>query len=169
MPKLPEMTAYYNQAMDLTLEVPVGWTGKVLAPLSFRIFSQPEPEFDNYRATLSVEKVNLNEDSDGKDTSFGSDVLDGLIAQAQADLKRDMAGFQSQREKKYTSQDGLPAYSLWFTWHDPATGQVHSQIQAFVLTANGYLYLFNAATLKPLESRHIPIFDHVIQTAHISK
>jgi hypothetical protein len=169
MPKLPEMTVYYNQTMDITLEVPVGWAGKVLAPLAFRIFSLPEPQFNNYRATLSVEEVNLNENTDGKDASYGSDTLDELIAQAQADLKKEMHGFQSLREKKFTSQDGLPAYALWFNWQDPATGQVHSQIQAFMLTANGYLYLFNAATLKPLETQHFPIFDHVILSARISK
>jgi hypothetical protein len=167
MTKLPEMTAYSNQAMGITLAVPVSWTGKVLAPLAFRIFSPPQPKYNNYRATLSVEKIDLKEAADEKRAEFGKEALEELIAQAQADLKSEMHNFQSQREERYTSSDGLPAYSNWFHWLDPETGTTYSQIQALLLTSQGDLFIFNAAALKPLESGYLPVFNHMILSAHI--
>jgi hypothetical protein len=167
MAKLPEMTVYYNQTLDITLSVPVGWTGKVLSPLTFRVFSPPEPDYNSYRATLSVEKIDLSEDAEEENVVYGKDALEELIAQAQTDLRSEMQDFQPLRDERYTSQDGLPAYSLWFTWQDPETGRAHSQIQAFLLTTEGCLYIFNAATLKPLENRYFSIFNHIIQSATI--
>lgn len=167
MSKLPEMTAYYNEAMDITLAVPVGWTGKVLSPQAFRIFSQPEPKFDDYRGTLSVEKVDVTEDAP-ENIEYNAQALESLIAQAEDDLKRNMENYQSLREQRYTSQNNLPGYAHWFSWQDPESGKTFSQIQAFLLTAGGDLYIFNAATLKSLESRYMPVFDHIIQSAQIA-
>ena len=167
MTKLPEMTAYSNQAMGITLAVPVNWTGKVLAPLAFRIFSPPQPKYDKYRATLSVEKIDLKEAADTKDAEYGKEALEELIAQARADLKSEMENFQSQREERYAGPGGLPAYSHWFHWLDAETGKAYSQVQAFFLTEQGDLYIFNAAMLKLLENEYLPIFNHMIHSAHI--
>ena len=167
MQKLPDMSAYSNLAMGITLAVPAGWTGKVLAPLAFRIFSPPAPKYNNYRATLSVEKIDLKEDDGKKDMQYGKEALEALITQAQDDLKSEMQNFQSQREERYTGPGGLPAYSHWFRWLEPETGTAYSQIQAFLLTPEGYLYIFNAAMLKPLESEYLSIFDYMIHSAHI--
>jgi hypothetical protein len=168
MSKLPEMTAYYNNAMDITLAVPVGWTGKVLAPQAFRIYGPPEPKFNNQRATLSVEKVDLREDADEAKTEYGSAAMDELVTQAQADLKGELHEFLSLREERHTTAAGLLAYSRWFHWTDPDAGTVHAQIQAFLLTPAGDLYIFNAATLKALESQYTPIFEHIIRSAKIT-
>ena len=166
MAKLPEMTAYYNQAMKITLSVPVGWNGKVLAPSAFRIFSPPEPHHNNYRATLSVEQLDLSEDAEGG-AEYGSAALEELIEQSRADLAEELGGFQSAREERYTSATGQPAYAHWFSWQDPDTGLAHAQIQALLLTEAGQLYIFNAATLQPLAGQNLPIFEHILRSARI--
>jgi hypothetical protein len=167
MSKLPEMTTYNNQTMGLTLAVPVGWTGKVLGPQAFRIFGPPEAKHNNYRATLSVEKLDLTEDSDDKEAVYGEKAMADLIIQARDDLKSEMQNFELLREERISRVDGLPAYAHWFGWRDPESGMSYAQIQALVLTAEGSLYIFNAAGLRSLESYHTPIFEHIIRSARI--
>jgi hypothetical protein len=167
MADLPEMTSYYNQAMDIILPVPVGWTGKVLGPEAFRIFSLPEPAYQDYRATFSVEKMDLNEEAGEGKAEFGKQALEELAAQAKEELKSDMAGFRPLQENTFAGSDGFPTYSLWYRWQDPQTGAAYSQIQALRLTKAGFLYIFNAATLKPLEERYIPVFHYLIRSAQI--
>jgi len=71
------------------------------------------------------------------------------------------------QENYFTGSDGLPTYSLWYRWQDPKTGAAYSQIQALRLTKDGFLYIFNAATLKLLEERYIPVFQYIIRSAQI--
>jgi len=167
--QLPEMTAYYNQDVGITLAVPVGWSGKVLSPLALRIFSLPEPKYNQYRATLSVEKVNLAEDaSAGAPAQYGEAAMRELIEQARADLGSEMPGLRTLREERLARADGLLAYAHWFNWLDREAGHAYSQIQTLLLAAGGSLYIFNAATLKPLERKYLPVFEHIIRTAKIA-
>jgi hypothetical protein len=167
--KLPEMTTYFNQAVGITLAVPVGWSGKGLSPLSFRIFGPAEPKHENDRATFSVEKVDLTQDVPaGAPAQYGEAAMLELIAQARADLKDEMPNLRTLREERLVRADGLPAYAHWFNWLDAQAGHAYSQIQALVLSADGSLYVFNAATLKSLERAYLPVFEHMLNSAKIA-
>lgn len=159
MAKLPEMTSYYNENLHMTITVPVGWTGKILNPHAFRIFGPPEANFDDYRSTMSYEL--------GNTSLVGKEGLADIARQSLDDLETDMNEFKVIREEHLLVSGRAPAFARWYEWRDEETNLHFSQIQAFIMAPQARLYLINAATLKPLEDRYIPIFNAILKSTQI--
>ncbi len=160
MANLPEMTSFYSEALHLTIAVPVGWTGKVLNQFAFRIFGPPEADHDDYRSTMSYEL--------GRTSLTGEEGLKELIAQSLDDLKEDMNEFKVVKEERFLASGRAPAFARWYEWRDEGTNLHFSQLQAFILGPQSSMYLINAATLKPLEEKYLPIFQAILKSSRIT-
>lgn len=158
MDTLPEMISYYNAQTRISIMVPAEWTGQIVNETQFRLFSRAAPQFDDYRSSISYQ---INKAQQHTEAWF-----DTLVAYAGKSIS-DYNDFKELREERFALNSPSLAHARWFEWRDADTGMFFSQLQAFILEQAGSLYIINAATLKPLENRYIPIFNAILHSTRI--
>lgn len=159
MTPLPAMVSYFNKDLGVSLRVPETWDGEEISAQQFRMFAPPEPQFDNYRSTLSYQR--------GVPEPNASGWFETLIAQSAIEMQNNYAEFELLTEERFMLSSFAPVYTRHYEWHSPETGLHFSQLQALINLDDAWVFLINAATLKSLESQYTPIFDAILKSTRL--
>lgn len=157
MPHLPQMTSYFNKETLVSIMVPEGWTGEIVNDQQFRLFGHPEPEYNDYRPTISYLR--------GDNEVSGLEWFENLIEESGESLRTGYNEFVLICEERFMLNHFAHAYVRWFEWRDEDSNLQFHQLQALIRSE--LLYLINAATLKQLRDKHIPIFNSIVRSTRI--
>jgi hypothetical protein len=159
---LPSMVSYTNEETNITIVVPQEWTLETINPSQFRIFGLPESGFEKYfseyRSTMSYMLAQSN--------STDLDWFKTLIQQSNQEMEQEYNQYKLVNQKHCQISD-QPAYIKHYEWTEESTDLRLSQLQALIYRDYTSFYLVNAATLKSLEDKYIPIFDAILQSTQI--
>lgn len=167
MADLPEMVSYFHEALRISLLVPKEWHGQLFEDARFRILGPPDPNFDQYRATLDIQLCELDPAEaaeNAKEYELGENALTRLFYKAGEAMKERYPSFQSLKEEHFTLSSDSIVIARYYQWREEDTARQYSQIQALISSYHNDFYLFNAATLRPNAARDIPIFDAILHS-----
>ena len=159
MAERPNMISYFNEQTRISILVPETWTGQMVHQAQFRLFGPGEPDFDDYRPTMSYLL--------GQPGGYGEVWFEQIIRQSDQEMRRDYHAFQLLGERRFSLSSLAPTYVRRFEWRDQDTGLHFSQLQSLVLASEAAMYLINAATLKSLEHKHTFIFEEILESTRI--
>jgi hypothetical protein len=164
MAELPPMVTYLNEEIGISISVPENWSGEIISELQFRIFGEPETGFedyfDEYRSTMSYR---LGEPDNNNPGWFET-----LIEESLEEMAQDYNEFQLISQENSPIADH-PAYVRHYEWTEENTGLRLSQLQSLIKLNDSSFYLINAATLKPLAEKYLPIFNAILQSTKITR
>ncbi len=162
MSTLPKMVSYYNEQTRISIVVPEEWTGEVISDVQFRIFGLPEAGFedyfDEYRPTMSYTLAEPESTESG------------WFEQIIADTGKNMPGEYNEYQlidEEWLEVSGHKAYLRHYEWRDEGTQLQLSQLQSLIYASPSRFYLVNAAVLKPIVSKYMPIFDAILKSTRI--
>ena len=164
MAELPPMVTYSNEEIGISISVPENWSGEIISESQLRIFGQPETGFeeyfDEYRSTMSYTLAEPDNNNPGW--------FETLIKESLEEMAEDYNEFQLISEEPFQIAD-QPAYMRHYEWMEKNTGLRLSQLQSLIKLDDSAFYLINAATLKPLAEKYLPIFNAILQSTQITK
>lgn len=160
--ELPKMVSYFNEQTRISIMVPEQWTGQVVNQAQFRIFGLPESGFeeyfDEYRSTMSYTLAE-------PDTTE-SDWFETIIKHGNENMPKEYNEYQLISED-YCQIATKPAYIKLYEWTEENTGLRLSQLQSFIRANPFSFYLINAATIKSIEAKYMPIFNSILKSTRI--
>ncbi|MGD1703159.1 hypothetical protein [Dapis sp. BLCC M229] len=162
MTESPEMVSYFNKQIGISILLPEQWSIQVINQSQFRIFGLLEPGFEEYfeeyRSTISYLLAEPENDNSGW--------FESLIIESGQEMLQDYNEYQLIGEEhcKISTQS---AYIRYYEWTEENTGLRISQLQSLIYNNSSSFYLINAATLKPLEDKYIPIFNAILESTRI--
>ena len=162
MSALPQMVSYYNEQTQISIVVPKEWTGKVIDKSQFRIFGLPESGFedyfDEYRPSMSY--------TIAEPESMESDWFEKVIADTGKNIALDYNEYQIIDEEWF-EVSGRKSFLRHYEWRDEDTQLQLLQLQSMIYASPSRFYLVNAAVLKPLMDKYLPIFDTILKSTRI--
>lgn len=159
MAEQPKMVSYFNKQIRISILAPETWTGQMVGEVQFRLFGPAEPDFDDYRPTMSYLL--------GRPEGYGEAWFEQIIKQSGQEMQRDYYEFRLVDERRFSLSSLAPVYVRWFKWRDQDTNLAFSQLQSLILAGRGSLYLINAATLEPLERKYMSVFETILKSTRI--
>ncbi|NET16455.1 MAG: hypothetical protein F6K08_28360 [Okeania sp. SIO1H6] len=162
MTQLPEMVSYFNEQIGISILLPEQWNVQVIEQFQFRIFGLPEPgfeeHFEEYRSTMSYLLT--------EPENHASGWFEGLITESSQEMLQDYNEYQliSEAHCKISTQT---AYVRNYEWTEENTGLQILQLQSLIYNNSSSFYLINAAILKPLEDKYMPIFNAILESTRI--
>lgn len=163
MTELPSMVTYINQEIGISISVPKNWNVEIVNELQFRIFGEIETGFeeyfDEYRCTMSYTLAEPDNNT--------PDWFETLIRESLEEMAQEYNEYQLISEENCQIAD-RPAYVRYYEWTEENTGLRVSQLQSLIQVDNSDFYLINAATLKTLEEKYLPIFNTILQSTKIT-
>lgn len=160
---LPSMVEYSNEALKLSILVPTEWTVETLEENQFRLFgpleSGFEEYFDEYRCTMSYI---LGEPEDSTQSNW----FETLVHDSQQEIAQEYNAYELIREARYKIAD-RPGYVHYYEWTEENLNLRLSQLQSLVQADDSSFYLINAAALKPLDEKYMPIFTAILGSTKI--
>ncbi|AFZ55796.1 DcrB-related protein [Anabaena cylindrica FACHB-243] len=164
MAELPPMATYSHEEIGISISVPENWSGEIISELQFRIFGEPETGFeeyfDEYRSTMSYTLAEPDNTNSGW--------FETLIKESVEEMAQDYNEFQLIKEEQFQIANH-PAYVRYYEWTEENTGLRLSQVQSLIKLDDSAFYLINAATLKPLAEKYLPIFNAILQSTQITR
>ncbi len=162
MSALPQMVSYYNEQTRISIVVPKEWTGEVIDKSQFRLFglteSGFEDYFDEYRPTMSY--------TIAEPESMEPDWFDKMIAETGKNMALDYNEYQLIDEEWF-EVSGRKSFLRHYEWRDEDTQLQLLQLQSMIYASPSRFYLVNAAVLKPLMDKYLPIFDTILKSTRI--
>jgi len=153
---LPPMVSYFHEGLGLSLQVPESWHGQLMEGAHFRILGPEQANFASYRPTMDIRA--------GVPDGQGDEWLKGMFAQAGEKMAASYPEFHLDREERFLLSSQEPVYVRHYRWRDQNSGLQFVQLQALMLQDAETLFLINAATLRPLEAEHMPIFETILHS-----
>lgn len=162
MVNLSNMSSYVNSQIGISILIPQQWTVEVVTPVQCRILGLPEPGFeeyfDEYRSTMSYILATPE--------NLENNWFETLIDQANLEMLKEYNEYQLVREENCQILD-RSAYVKYYEWTDENTSLRLSQLQAMIQADSSSFYLINAATIKTIANKYIPIFDKILKSTKI--
>lgn len=162
MEKLPKMISYYNAELRVSVLVPDDWTGSQVSPTMFRLFGVPESGleayFEEYRVSMSFELKEL--------TQTQENWFEALVQQNNTEMGKTYNAYQLLDESFFELGPNR-VYQKHYSWVEENTGLTLFQLQALIHAGLNDLYIVNAAVVKGLESKYMPVFDAVLESVRI--
>ena len=159
---LPKMVSYFNAQTRISIVVPEEWTGEVIDNSQFRIFGLREDGFedyfDEYRPTMSYTLA--------KPETISSDWFDQTVADTSTNMVTEYNEYQLIDEEWF-EVSGRKAYLRHYEWRDEETQLQLSQLDSMIYSSPSRFYIVNAAVLKPIVSKYMPIFDAILKSTRI--
>ena len=150
MAQLPKMHSYWNKGLMISLEAPEGWDVISSDESPLGLFA---PEESDYRAHLSFKIEKSDPQTPEMFEQFVREVYhSGNLKLGQFSLVEDY-NFEL---------DERPAYAARYEWVAEQVGAHFSQLDVWVLAAEDAIYRVSGYSLKGLEEKYMPIFEHVI-------
>lgn len=163
MASLPPMVQYTNEEIKISISAPEEWTVQVVSANQFRLFgpleSGFEDYFDEYRCTMSY---TLAEPEDNTQANW----FETLIHDSQTEIAEEYNAYIRNHEEHLSISD-RPGYVCYYEWTEASLNLRLSQLQAFLRADNTSFYLINAAALKPLDDKYMPIFTAILNSTQI--
>jgi hypothetical protein len=160
---LPSMVEYSNEAIKVSISAPSGWTIETSEENQFRLFgpleSGFEEYFDEYRCTMSYI---LGEPEDSTQLNW----FETLVRDSQQEIAEEYNAYELIRESHHEIF-GRPAYLHYFEWTEENLNLRLSQLQSLIQANDLSFYLINAAALKPLDEKYMPIFTAILNSTKI--
>lgn len=157
-----EVTSFFNEKTRISILIPKGWTSTTIDTSKFRILGWSEAGFedyfDEYRPTISYELSSA--------TTSDSEWLRKLVN----DNNEEMALTYNQYEiinEEYCEIANAKAYVKHYSWKEESTGLTLFQMQSLIASSPFSLYIVNAAVLKTLEDKYMPIFNFILNSTRI--
>ncbi|MBS3029023.1 MAG: hypothetical protein HCA25_18635 [Dolichospermum sp. DET50] len=159
---LANMDSYCSEEIGISISLPKYWHPEVINQWQFRIFGLPEPGFEEYfeeyRSTMSYL---LTEPESNSGNWF-----EILITDSGNKMQEDYNEYQLISEE-YCQIAGNRAYIRHYEWTETTTSLRLSQLQSLIYNDSSSFYLINAATLKPLADKYMPIFREILHSTQI--
>ena len=151
---------FYHPLLSLSVRLPPAWTAEDVAgkPM-FRLFSQPYPNYGDYRCSLSFLMTLPDE--------LGSRPLEELAAAKRAEQERHHPQFTLISQEAFTLSCGAEVSCCQFTWYHRPTEMDIYQLSALMLTGEGVLYTISGAALRPLDSSCRRKFISAVKSARV--
>jgi hypothetical protein len=162
MTELPKMVSYFNEEIGISILVPEEWSVQVINQSQFRLFGLPEPGFeeyfDEYRPTMSYLLAAPENNSENW--------FETSITESGNQMQENYNEYQLISEE-YCQIADHQAYIRQYEWTETSTSLRLSQLQSLIYNDAGSFYLINAATLKPIEDKYMPIFRKILDSTRI--
>jgi hypothetical protein len=162
MENSPKIISYYNAELRVSVLVPEEWTGSQISPNMFRLFGVPESGleeyFEEYRVSMSFE---LKELPQSQENWFES-----LVQQNKNEMVKTYNAYRLLDESSFELGPNQ-VYQKHYSWVEENTGLTLFQLQALIHAGLNDLYIVNAAVVKGLESKYMPVFDAVLESVRI--
>ena len=153
MPELPLMQTFYDEILNLMLDLPNGWNVGISPQFPLLIFAPLVNE--SPEATIGISRSVLEPpDTDG---------YDALIEATKADQTRVYHHYKHVYDIHWR-QDSYPAYMQRFTWQSADDNTKMEQILAMIWAGGDVLYDIHASTTQDCAERLIPIIEHIIKS-----
>lgn len=163
MTELPEMKSFYSQELQVSILFPELWNIETVSESQFRIFglveSGFERYFDEYRCTMSYLLAE-------PESNESLDWFEVLIHESTAQIAREYNDYELIHEEHYQIAD-RPGYVHYYEWTEENFNLRLSQLQSLIRVDDSSFYLINAASLKPLDERYMPIFTAILDSTKI--
>ncbi|BAY90275.1 MULTISPECIES: hypothetical protein [unclassified Tolypothrix] len=160
--KLPNMGSYCSEEIGISISLPEYWHPQVINQWQFRIFGLPEPGFEEYfeeyRSTMSYLLAEPENNS--------GNWFEILITDSGNKIQEDYNEYQLISEES-CHISGHKAYIRQYEWTEITTSLRLSQLQSLIYNDSSSFYLINAATLKPLEAKYMPVFREILHSTQI--
>lgn len=148
----------FDERLMLSLIIPTPWTGQWDGEKLLRFYGPPQPDFDDYRPTISFQAIPVE--------GFGYDWLEEVIATLGRDMEEEYNQYTLVLENRFLTEDLDPAHLRRYQWVDEESGLGFSQFQV-LLIANSHMYIINGATLTALERQFMPTLMDIFQSLRV--
>ena len=157
---LPLMVPYVHEGLGFSIQVPESWHGQLFENARIRLLGPEALDFAAYRPTMDIQAgVPLGQDALWVSTFF---------EESGARMALTYPHFRLDREEHFPLGSGQLMHVRYYRWRNPQIEFELVQLQALLLQDAETLFLINAATLQPLETAHMPIFDAVLRSFTLS-
>jgi hypothetical protein len=158
----PKLISYYNAELRVSLLVPEDWTAVQISPSMFRLFGVPESGleeyFEAYRVSMSFELKEVSQATSGP--------LEALVKQNNLDMEKEYNAYHLL-DDSFFELGPNQCYQKHYNWVEENTGLTLFQLQALLRTGLSDLYVVNAAVVKGLEKKYLPVFDNILKSLRI--
>lgn len=159
---IPEVTSFFSKDARISTLIPKGWTSAAIDTSKIRFFGWSEPGFeeyfDEYKPTMSYEL--------SSPTTSGSDWLRKLVNENNEEMALTYNQYEVINEE-YCEIANAKAYIKHYSWNEESTGLTLLQMQSLIASSPFSLYIVNAAVLKTLEDKYMPIFKFILNSTRI--
>jgi hypothetical protein len=144
------MKAYFDQALRLSLQMPIAWDAAETSEFPLVLLAPPE---DGFRANVGFGVSSLHPTT--------PEHLQQVINRTRHDRAQDYEQFKFINEARFT-QTGYPGHIERYRWTLETNGAVLEQVFALILTSPDGLYNIHGTTLHIHAAQYLPIFEHII-------
>ena len=160
---LPDGTGWTSLAsadLLISLRVPLGWDGDPVDEHTLRVYRDPAdraPDGTPYRASLGVSR--------GAPEQLGPEWFEEFCAAVPARLA-EASGFELLGTDRFRLSSGAAVFAITARQH-AAGAPATSQLLAYAWANSYRMYVFDAATLRPHESRDLPDFQAILGSVRV--
>lgn len=157
-----EVTSFFNKETRISTLIPKDWTSTTIDTSKFRFLGWSEAGFeeyfDEYKPTMSYEL--------STPTNSDSDWLRKLVNESNEEMALTYNQYEIINEE-YCEIANAKAYVKHYSWREENTGLTLFQMQSLIASSPFALYIINAAVLKNLEDKYMPIFKFILNSTRI--
>lgn len=152
MEPLPAMHVFYDELLQVQLDLPLGWQVGLTDEFPLLLIAPP---ITDSPAQLGVAQSVLHPPTDAR--------FESLIAATKADQPRVFADYQHIYEMRLLI-DRKPAYLQRFDWHPDGMSVAYANITSIVWAGGSLLFDIHATAQHPDHAQYMPIFEHIIKS-----
>jgi hypothetical protein len=153
--------SYHSKETGVSIQVPKSWTGKVVDEKTFRMFGEKESgfedHFDEYRPTMSYQKVSME---------LGDKTKEDFVKENNQKMQADYNQYKQIKEKWFKISD-RNVYVKEYEWTDTDTKLELAQLQAIIFVSPYSILLINAAVIKKIKEKYMSAFNSVLESTRI--